>query len=221
MRERGILFSCEMVRAILRCESPKTQTRRVIIPQPQQRVYEIAPGPYFAPEMPNDPNTPDGRHEIKCPYGKAGDHLWVRETWRIERRSHSHYLDYRADPGTPTMRITSVPDARRYANGVWRPSIHMPRWASRITLEIVEVRVERVQDISAQDALAEGVSQTSFWTPGEVDSMPFEEKMWDDFEFWSRYPQIVYRRLWDSINAKRGYGWDKNPWVWMIEFKKV
>ena len=96
----------------------------------------------------------------------------------------------------------------------------MPRWASRITLEVTAVREERLQDISADDALAEGVFQTEFWKPKEVEGRPFEERWWDDFKFWQNYPQIAFRNLWDSINGKRA-PWSSNPPVTAITFKVI
>ena len=96
----------------------------------------------------------------------------------------------------------------------WRPSIFMPRWASRITLEIVSVRAERVQDISENDAEAEGIE---LWQ--EVFFREYNKP--DNNPGWTRDPRLSFQTLWDSINAKRGYGWDVNPWVWVIEFKKL
>lgn len=87
------------------------------------------------------------------------------------------------------------------------------------TCEITKVRAERLQDISAVDAELEGVAHTEFWTPKEMNDRPFEEKWWDDFYFWSHYPQIVFKRLWDSIYGPGS--WDRNDWVWVVEFKVV
>lgn len=95
----------------------------------------------------------------------------------------------------------------------------MPRWASRITLEITDVKVELLQDISGDDAMAEGVDQTEFWTPKELEGRPFEEKWWDDYHFWNHYPQMAYRRLWESIHGSGS--WDLNPYIWAISFKRI
>lgn len=175
MTERPIIFSGDMVRAIL--DGRKTQTRRVMKPQPSPADvfvgdHGLGMGPQF-----------------RCSYGQSGDRLWVRETWACEccgrtleyRAVHGRCegLSYRADGGTG-------------GSSGWRSPIHMPRWASRLTLDITEVRVQRVQEISEEDAVAEGVD------------------IWADF-----------RPLWDSINAKRGFGWDVNPWVWALTFKPV
>jgi hypothetical protein len=124
-----------------------------------------------------------------CPYGRPGDRLWVRETWSQLYPYESRRVAYRAD------RETVV------APGVlpwWRPSIHMPRWASRLTLEITKVRVERLKEITVKDIAAEGIQEG-------VGVFAYED----------------FRKLWDSLNAKRGFGWDANPWVWVVEFRLV
>lgn len=206
MKERPILFSSPMVRAIL--EGRKTQTRRVIADQENDwaSVHPDGSGLGWIAWAPK-PETAaftvkayPGEDGFKCPHGVPGDRLWVRETW-LDISEHGfdagggeHFYNkvaYRAsnDPVT---------------NGSpWRPSIFMPRWASRITLEITGVRVQRVQEISEEDANAEGV----------VPAVP-TVKLLGEY-------RVAYKHLWDSLNAKRGYGWDKNPWVWVIEFKRV
>ena len=132
---------------------------------------------------------------IKCPYGQVGDRLWVRETWF----DNSFYPDdrdnvlYRADGEFQEQ----IPE--EYEGAKWAPSIHMFRWASRITLEITEVRVERLQEITKEDIKAEGLG---------MPSLPN-----------SHLPYFKFKDLWDSLNAKRGYGWEVNPWVWVISFK--
>lgn len=127
-----------------------------------------------------------------CKYGIAGDRLWVRETWQSAAamgvcHASDDYFVYRA----------TDPDWETCEGWQWRPSIFMPRKASRITLEITDVRAERLQDITNKDARAEGLAR------GTV------------------YPRMWFEDLWDSINAKRGFGWDVNPFVWVITFKKV
>lgn len=209
MPEKPILFSGEMVRAIM--EGRKTQTRRVIQPKPTdgptplyhhgKRVYGLS----------NALGIPEalGIWDV-CPYGRPGDKLWVRETWRCEERGE-HGLDgvcYKADGKFIPIQNTKEAsdawlDARREGDP-WRPSIFMPRWASRITLEVVSVRVERVQEISREDCFAEGIA--------------FPEKLGPERMFAAR---ISYQGLWDRINAKRGFGWDVNPWVWVINFKRT
>ena len=134
-----------------------------------------------------------------CPYGRPGDLLWVRETHGIQLKL-GESPDY--PKGLVVYRADLPEDSNfQYEGGgsAWRPSIHMPRWASRITLEITGVRVERVQDISEKDAIAEGAAFRKD-EDGELDA---------------------FNNIWDIINEKRGYSWDNNPWVWVIEFKKV
>jgi len=194
MKERPILFSGEMVRALL--DGRKTQTRRVIKPQPRDVHAELA------------------RHakpkELGCPHGQPGDLLWVRETWK-PLHSENDIL-YRASHGEITRHLDQDKwfeiDWRKRKDG-WRPSIHMPRWASRITLRVKDVRVERVQEISPEDAMAEGIRHIARWGPrGEL-----IQAMLDAPE--------TFASLWNSINAKRGFGWDANPWVWVVEFEKA
>ena len=191
--EHPILFSVEMVRAIM--EGRKTQTRRVIKPQPN----DIRESPFVKSGIEDTHG-----YEIKRKYA-PGDKLWVRETWMP-------FTENGVRSGMAIYRATDKPEQDGDRPLKWRPSIFMPRWASRITLEVVSVRVERVQDISEEDALSEGIS---FWKPKEMDNRPFEEN------FWTNYPQFAFQNLWDSINAKRGYSCDANPWVWVIEFRRV
>lgn len=216
MAEKPILFSGEMVKAIL--SASKTQTRRIIKPQPTDDEGNVWVGRILGPGM-YEPEVYDrygeahpgkpiygiydeyGDWGIKCPYA-PGDTLWVRET---------HWLDCYPDgvlvDGKPAhvhyRAAHPYPAIAKSIDGHWRPSIFMPRWASRITLEITAVRVERVQDISEDDAKAEGV------TP-----VPFTDSGWDSSELYRN----SFAELWDSINAKRGYGWDVNPWCWVVEF---
>jgi hypothetical protein len=151
------------------------------------------------------------RFVFGCPYGQPGDRLWVRESWA--RDDEDGQVMYRADIGRDVCadaweqgRIEGVP---RYK---WKPSIHMPRWASRILLEVTSVRVERLQDISESDALAEGV--TPKWEPG------CSGRLMDAFGGFSFRPAAsAYAELWEQINGPGS--WDTNPWVWVIEFKRV
>ncbi|EBV1888612.1 hypothetical protein DN122_07340 [Salmonella enterica subsp. enterica serovar Coquilhatville] len=207
MNERGMIFNGEMVRAIL--EGRKTQTRRPI-KWKQTRFTEIG-------EREDGSNWPWSEDTEKvcdywhpCPFGAVGDRIWVRETfgWQIRR-----------DPlgGTGEFRVyrATTPDAVRYqtASGEaapmkWVPSIHMPRRASRITLEITDVRVERLNNISYDDAISEGIKQE--WTcidPG-LGSYAHKNDVQDDYE-----------TLWKSIYGEES--WAANPWVWVIEFKRV
>lgn len=196
MKERPILFSSEMVRAIM--EGRKTQTRRVVKPQPLTSDGMIAraiPEWYYPREFAKF-----------CPYGQPGDRLWVRETWATEYSyngtnpsslSKGNQLWFKATKESWDETCIS----ELYQRGNTRPSIFMPRWASRITLEIVSIRVERVQEITDDHAIQEGVDRTNSSIVG--------------------YPRTRFQKLWDSLNAKRGYSWESNPWVWVIEFKRV
>ena len=210
MKERPILFSGPMVRAIL--EGRKTQTRRVVKPQPPRQLFGIDGNDFntYVLASRDNPDEPDWSFSVRCPYGGVGDRLWVRETWQI-----NHVLYDRAPiPKAHPVEFGSPVDMLYRADGefseqfeideggsVWRPAIHMPRWASRITLEITGVRVERVAGITHKDAHAEGIALE----PGRE-----TEHLITDF-----------RALWNSINELRGYSWDTNPWVWAITFKRM
>lgn len=220
-KERPIIMSAESVRAIL--ESRKTQTRRVIKPQPNKMRWGVV-----------QLNRRDGWEDehgraYPCPYGVPGDRLWVRETWKPGAWESFGFVavDYKASPELTKAKWMFPSDEQwehyfpkwtdelieaglqsdetgyfRWEPGQsplkWRPSIFMPRWASRISLLIKDIRVERVQEISEDDAIAEGVD----WYP-------------------ALKPIALYVDLWDSINAKRGYPWASNPWVWVIEFERL
>lgn len=192
MKARPMLMSAPMVRAIL--AGNKTQTRRVVKPQPQR----VDGGVPFG-DAPDWAHAEPGCAVMRCPYGKPGDRLWVRETWNTSANvlpPISEPYIYAADLG-PT-------GVSRWAAS-WKPSIHMPRAASRITLEVTGVRVERVQDISVADAIAEGVN-----IHPDHHSKPRE----------SIYsPVQAYRDLWESINGTGS--WEANPWVWVVEFKRL
>jgi hypothetical protein len=212
MKERPILFSGEMVSAIL--DGRKTQTRLVVDWKKVARESGCTRGRLAWSELLQgwavfDGNGPADMCAVTCPYGQPGDRLWVLETWReCDDQYIGTCIEYRADgarikpefksheTGWKCQENSTASDAHK-----WRPSIFMPRFSSRITLEITRVRVERVQDISDDDSLSEGVDRTNTSIPG--------------------YARERFKRLWDSINATRGYGWDANPWVWAIEFKKL
>ncbi|MGP2939738.1 hypothetical protein ACX8XK_00080 [Serratia marcescens] len=209
MKERPVIFNSEMVRAIL--DGRKTQTRRVIAnvsPDnciPLQKRTKTKDGIYT--------HVMDATGYGLCPFGQVGDRLWVREAYQgplfnfdqmetyledTSKFERPEFCEYRADGGK-TPEYYDADDNLRYG---WKPSIHMPRWASRITLEITAVRVERLNDISEEDAKAEGVA------PSQHIITP---------------PEALYRvgflKLWQSI-----YGvdsWGANPWVWVIEFRRV
>ena len=224
-RERPILFSAPMVRAIL--AGTKTQTRRAVNPQPIPATTVVGTfhhpddddgrGPRFWSGGP-DPMNPGHSYiqpdwAIPCPYGQPGDRLWVRETWRHTASSLDEARAITEDITSGTAvdwRATYIDQcikelgfSRKDAELLdsierWRPSIYMPRWASRITLEVTGVRVERLQDISEADARAEGISRS-------------ECPDW--------HATTDYRALWESINGPGS--WEANPWVWVVEFKRV
>jgi hypothetical protein len=181
VKERPILFSGPMVKAIL--EGKKTQTRRVVNPQPDG--FWDDPNSHPATGLNAIVREEGGKARdrwIHCPYGAPGERLWVREAFC----SANDRLFYRADDWLIVDKTLK-----------WTPSIHMPRVASRITLEIIGIRVQRIQDTSEADAKAEGRSLRQ-----------------DD-------PAGYFPDTWDALNALRGYSWMKNPWVWVVEFKRV
>ena len=205
MKERPILFSAPMVRALL--AGTKTQTRRIFKPD---RMTWDANGRYTTHAMRGGELSITGSGPFKpsswlhyCPYGQPGDRLWVRETFaRIDGQTRPWIeTDYQATY-THGDRLGDTLGIKKR----WTPSIHMPRHASRITLEVTGVRVERLQDIDLADALAEGISDTGALI---LDSAGNEQGG----------PIAEYAVLWEQINGKGS--WDANPWVWVIEFKRV
>lgn len=208
MKERPILFSAPMVRAIL--AGTKTQTRRIVKAQPNPDISPTFQGLKFVDGFWRAhfnnleitiPRFPSGIYvgQFNCPYGKPGDRLWVKETWRTVAEAN----------GIPPRDLTNVESFTHYeadgpdrTMGKLRPSIFMPRWASRITLEVAGIRVERLQDISEADARAEGTLSTRM--PNGIN--------------WS-VAQVGYKHLWESINGPGS--WDANPWVWVVEFSRM
>lgn len=254
MKERPILFSGPMVRALL--AGTKTQTRRIIKPQPvpiQQAVHErLMAGLYYHNDfawhrcagvttISNKPNGPDSWARDFSPFGQPGDQLWVREAHAIVPSTAyrcSSGVHQIVNPGDADMCAIYAAEWERSAPK-WKPSIHMPRWASRITLEITGVRVERLQAISEEDAKAEGcvgdhdypgVSKDGEWhftsdcrhkcsawmgscRSGADDGI-------DPFGACPKVPAVpIYRDLWESLNGPSS--WDLNSLVWVIEFKRV
>lgn len=198
--EKPILFSAPMVKAIL--GGRKTMTRRVVDPQFTALWGQgIRAGHEDAYSIHVNIMADDGSWKwLKCPYGKPGDTLWVRETFAVNCVGGKDFVFYRADCG-------SDGDGAK-----WKPSIFMPRKYSRITLRITDVRAERLQEISEADAIAEGLIQRPDWP--DVQWACVNGNYWRD-------PRQAFRTLWDSINEKRGYGWHDNPWVWIVSFEKV
>ena len=190
-----ILFTPENVRAIL--EGRKTQTRRLVKLTDAGRIKK--------PGSPKNWHPDDANAVQACPYGMRGDRLWVRETWAIGVSTGN---SWHSEDG----RIKSIAEPHRYSRryaadgtegfcGKWRPSIFMPRWACRLVLELTEVRVERLQECSEADAIAEGVK------PCGHSSFHVDEHT------------CSYKKLWESINGDGS--WAKNPWVWVLTFKRV
>lgn len=242
-KERPIIFNTKMVKALL--EGRKTQTRRPMKVQPDETgIYEQAMAPGSGALWNKWAIKIDGKMKpIKSPYGKIGDRLWVRETMVI-------YLD----DAPPCYLAGNDVDDSKYSeeqikwfaeygkepigkSTITVPSIHMPRWASRITLEITDVRVERVQEIKTIDALEEGINLP---IPSGCDSAEFPE----DFDKYTKEKQEqwiegqargmyfarcadaqnhidAFQKLWDSIYKAKALGWDENPWVWIYTFKVV
>jgi hypothetical protein len=217
MKERPILFSSSMVCAIR--ERRKRQTRRVVVPT--MTPPRVAP---LRMEIEGEQETDDhglpcwaGYHPeypgeakwFSCPYGGVGDRLWVRETWRADyehgentRGAIPPLVEYRADTGSHGPADGSADTE----SGHWKPSIHMPRWASRITLKVTSVRAEPLHAITPRDVVAEGLyHEPGEWGPDEA------------------YDHLIkaFAYFWDQINAKRGYGWDTNPWVWVVGFELI
>lgn len=197
-KERPILFSAPMVRAIL--DGTKTQTRRIAkVNNEGCKPGMITPNAGFVPRTIEN-------HIQYCPYGKPGDRLWVRETWHPDSSKVDGSPAYKADVYYDTS------DCK------WKSSIHMPRWASRINLEITGIRVDRLQDISEEDAIAEGVEK---WVVGDG--------FWRDYSLTKDQEEVgappmlsayeSYKTLWESLNGKGSF--DLNPFVWVIQFKRL
>ncbi|EEJ3489249.1 hypothetical protein CB005_003909 [Salmonella enterica subsp. arizonae serovar 56:z4,z23:-] len=203
MNGRGMIFNAEMVNAIL--SGRKTQTRRPI-KWKQTRFTEIAERDDGSLWPWAEDCERGGDIWFACPYGEIGDRVWVRETFRVHSRATDvATLVYRASVRNSwTEQTHRVPIAvcdKPATPEKWTPSIHMPRWASRILLEITDVRVERLRDLSEEDAKSEGI------TPPAGGVLP-------GWEY-----RINFRDLWMDIYGTDS--WEANPWVWVIEFKRV
>lgn len=255
VKEGPILFSTRLVNAILRDDNPKTQTRRIINPQPNSEIAKIesigqtafTQVGYIAFRGWNK----DSRYAENWAKKKyeIGQHLWVRETWKISLWDDEGFgIQYKDGKKIWYKEPCDDAQAEKYASQCaddcdkagcktdgegnyiigwevptrWRPSIFMPRWASRIQLEIVNLKVERLQDITEEDAFAEGV---------QIDAIQKEGKVHPLIQLTGKYLPLNYgdpikarsyfAAIWDSLNEKRGYSWEKNPFVWVIEFRRI
>lgn len=241
-RERPIIFSGPMVRAIL--AGQKTQTRRIVKPQPEP----MPDGMWRHPKL-------DARGwwwrcaavrsmvsvdemQCVCPYGQPGDRLWVRETCEIQcaggimqggTGEWSYAVTYKADMAERELAYVGPADADPYVDysrDGWRSSIHMPRWASRITLDIAGVRVERLHDISQEDAHAEGLKaitkdngHTYKYGIPDRDGLPGTDEDGWPWPDWSADARVAFQTLWTKINGAES--WAANPWVWVVAFRRV
>lgn len=201
MKEHPIIFSTEMVKAIL--AGKKTMTRRVIKPQPKI-VHALYPDATIETEQ-----LFENIERLKCPYGQVGSVLWVRETWDS---AHDNVT------GTAIFYKADFNDTVPKGDFTWHPSILMPRWASRIILEITNIRVERLNQISVEDIKAEGTPPFGV-CPVNTAMLLTGTNNLDDLQH--ALSRSMFQDLWDSINAKRGYSWESNCWVWVIEFKRI
>jgi hypothetical protein len=221
MNEHPILFSGDMARAIL--EGRKTQTRRVLkLPNWSPLGYDWGDVEFDEMGRPMIDCEDSGcLAEIRCPYGDIGDYLWVRETFGIitQPLDGKKTVIYRASHENEFPK-----EEQGFDGGKWRPSIFMPRWASRINLEVIGVDVQRVQDISKKDAIAEGM----MYHDNGVNQWGNPKPAWSWDKKYLNNPDdcldtaaLAFGNLWDNLNAKRGYSWEANPWCWTLEFKRI
>lgn len=207
MKERPILFTPENAQKV--AEGRKTQTRRIVKGLHSVDFYPQITKPGIATFLNRELANPyDDAHDVTCHYGVPGDRLWVREAWQVDAPRDGTWADtqFYGCKGSPLSDIPAQYQRPEYClfraswTGtpiIWRPSIHMPRWACRTILEITEIRVQRLQEISEEDAKAEGV-KVGVNCPDHI---------------------IAFGRLWESINGAGS--WAENPWVWCVSFKKV
>lgn len=218
MKERPILYSAPMVVAIL--DGRKSQTRRVIKPEPH---CDLSIAGEYGLVMNGEVVSPETwRCWNKCPYGIVGDRLWVRESWRVTLKFDDispNQLPEGIGVEYPATSHINILEGRK------RPSIHMPRSLSRILTEITDIRVQRLQDITPEEAKAEGLKGISkdgktvkFGIP-DLDGYPGTDNHGWPWKEWEFDPVMAYKRLWEKIDGKGS--WDKNPWLWVVEFKRV
>ncbi|HCI9591585.1 TPA: hypothetical protein NQF56_002456 [Klebsiella variicola] len=227
MTERGMIFNAEMVRALL--DGRKTQTRRPVkFPVHDKNLGCELAGNELAGEL-------SAGNYLNSAFGRPGDCIWVRETWQaiydsvdefghVEERTYAPSIPKENDNYWHIVYAEYFGNESREDRGFpWRPAIHMPRWASRILLEITDVRVERLNAISPEDAESEGLERTNFTGFGDepgLPSYPEPDVYFDPLKKqWKEYPPEAFAGLWESIYGEEG--WKSNPWVWVIEFKRV
>jgi hypothetical protein len=194
MKERPIIFTTESVRTIL--DGRKTQTRRVIKPAMWPLVEEIfRTNGYWSFDV------LDG--QIVSPYGYPGDRLWVKETFAKSPRGFVYHADWKDSHGQEVVDL----ETGETIPLVWKSSRFMPRKASRITLEVVRTRVQKLREINDDDAIREGISALL--------GPPIYE------QYFACERRTAFKEIWNMINAKRGYSWENNPWVWVVYFEKL
>jgi hypothetical protein len=232
MKERPLPFMTDMIHALENVKPGvwpaepidpskpyKCQTRRVITPS-----WMLCMSPEDEPEW----------FIENCRYGAVGDRLWIRETWAtIKEYDHLRPTDIPLFDRPRMLYYAAWTGAAKYSDhrGKWRPGMFMPRWASRFDVEIKSIRVERVQDISLEDAIAEGIADQGLEDVYSIGGT-FLRRSFTTARYNYRYKKWVtagqhfsevdsYRTLWDTVNAKRDFGWSVNPWVWVIEFMRL
>jgi len=240
MKEHPIIMSGNHPKLIL--DGTKSMTRRVLRPQPDlgldkcERYSHIDVGNYHPTLIDKDGEmypgdeifgayTDDGEWVWKCPYGQVGDRLIIKETWATENR----YNHLKPSEVPQTAKIWYLADGQYNPQimGKVRSARFMCRWMSRLTPPITEVRVEKVQEITFEDCLAEGLFALppdmiaefgKDWQPPQANGKEPVDELADDLESETKH---IFSKLWDSLNAKRGYSWEVNPWVWVISFKLI
>lgn len=229
-RLRRVAFSTESMWGLL--AGNKTQTRRLLACQPVylpgRGLWAWTPGKDSGPtHFWSDEPGPDVL--ALCPFGKAGDYVAVCENYCLLGGRPFYQADYRLSIGRTDVRLPE-----RAPEGKWTPARFMPYWLSRTTMEVVEVRLERLKAITFDDCLAEGIINTSFWAQDidweairDDDSRPLFRPPGPDYDDdgidqgWMDYARGVYFQWWDSMHAAQGYGWRANPWVWAAELRRL
>jgi len=230
MAEHPIIFNSKSIQAIV--AGAKSQTRRVVKPLVYMKKYcNLRWGGFEDFQEANTAAATAAKLNLSqglkvCPYGEVGDKLWVRETWGSPDADYIRCKEgrkpklgdkivYRANPADDYQWSKGKPSQGSFC---WRSPIFMPKWAARIWLEITGMRVERLQDISEEDAIAEGIGYGFQRNSGWPDYLHIKNGI---CELTQDTARMSYSTYWDSINAKRGHPWENNDWVWVIEFKQI